>query len=538
MSRAAKIDSEAVIPVPLNPRSLLRFIMCGSVDDGKSSLIGRLLYEGSLIPEDQIKALCVESKHHGTHGEDIDYALVVDGLAAEREQGITIDVAYRYFATARRAFIVADTPGHEQYTRNMATGASTADLAVVLVDARKGILPQTRRHSLIVSMLGVQRIIVAINKMDLVGYSQLAFEQIETNYRTFAKNLGFSHIICIPVSATMGDNVVMPSQNMTWYRGCTLLGTLESIDIHGSVGQSPFRMPVQRVNRPNSEFRGLSGLISSGRIRPGDRVLAQPSGIETRVARVVGTNGDLTEAVAGQSITVTLVDETDICRGDMLAAASEPAFVSDRIKGRVLWLCENPSESNHSYVIKLGTANAVASMGGQISKIDIATGLENQPRDNSLRLNEIGVVSISIDRPVAFDSYLANRDTGGFILIDRLTNQTVAMGLIDEARIDAAQSAKADFALSERARGPLMGQKDRTHWIDRPHERHWRSLLKAVSWRMAGSMDTFLLVFLFTGNARVSAAVGATETITKVIFYYCHERIWARIGLGRLKTRS
>jgi sulfate adenylyltransferase large subunit len=539
MSRAVTIDAREAVPIVVNPRSLLRFITCGSVDDGKSTLIGRLLYEGSLIPDDQICALRAESKSRGARGDDVDYALLVDGLTAEREQGITIDVAYRYFATARRTFIVADTPGHEQYTRNMATGASTADLAVVLMDARKGVLPQTRRHSQILSMLGVRRVIVAVNKMDLVGFSQLAFEQIEANYRRFAEKLGFSHIICIPVSAAKGDNVVAPSLNTAWYRGCTVLGTLESIDIQDRGGETPFRMPVQRVNRPNSEFRGLSGLICGGRVRPGDRVLAQPSGFATRVARIVSDRGDLAEAVAGQSVTLTLAEEVDVARGDMLVGASAPASVADRIKGRLLWLADEHSADGPSYLIKVGTATAAARMGNPLGKLDVATGrVESAAADTPLRLNEIGVVSISIDRPVAFDPYRANRDTGGFILIDRVTNQTVAMGLIDDAAPGDAASGATD--VRRRARDDLAtaDEKRRIAWIDHPHEQPWRSLTKALSWRMTGSMDTFLLALLFTGNARVSAAIGATEIITKVVLYYFHERIWTRIGLGRLSAKS
>jgi sulfate adenylyltransferase large subunit len=538
MSRAVTIDASEAVPIVVSPRSLLRFITCGSVDDGKSTLIGRLLYEGSLIPDDQISALRTESKTRGAQGDNIDYALLVDGLTAEREQGITIDVAYRYFATARRNFIVADTPGHEQYTRNMATGASTADLAVVLMDARKGVLPQTRRHSQILSMLGVRRVIVAVNKMDLVGFSQLAFEQIETNYRRFAEKLGFTHIICIPVSATRGDNVVAPSLHTAWYRGCTILGTLESIDIQDRGGETPFRMPVQRVNRPNSEFRGLSGLICGGRVRPGDRVLAQPSGFATRVARIVSDRGDLAEAVAGQSVTLTLAEEADVARGDMLVGASAPASVADRIKGRVLWLADEQSADGPSYLLKIGTATAAARMGNPLGKLDVATGEVESAADAPLRLNEIGVVSISLDRPVAFDPYRANRDTGGFILIDRVTNQTVAMGLIDAASPGEAASGATDVEPIARDGFATAADKSRIAWIDRPHEQPWRSLTKALSWRMTGSMDTFLLALLFTGNARVSAAIGATEIITKVALYYFHERIWTRIGLGRLRAKS
>ena len=444
MSRAVSVDAAQAVPIALNSRTLMRFITCGSVDDGKSTLIGRLLYEGSLIPDDQIRALRAESKSRSGRTNHIDYALLVDGLTAEREQGITIDVAYRYFATARRNFIVADTPGHEQYTRNMATGASTANLAVILIDARKGVLPQTRRHSLILSMLGVRRVIVAINKMDLVGYSLLAFEQIEAHYRSFAQQLGFNHIICIPVSATGGDNVVAPSPNTAWYTGCTRLSTPESHDIQDRAGETPFRMPVQRVNRPHSEFRGLSGMVCGGRVRPGDVVLAQPSGFATRVARVVSDRGDLEEAVAGQSITLTLTEDADISRGDMLVAAAAPAWVADQIKGRVLWLTDKQSAQGGSYLIKVGTATAPAKLAGIFGKLDVSTGrLSAATESTPLRLNEIGLASIKIDRPLAFDAYKENRDTGGFILIDRLTNETVGMGLIEEALREAARAKRS-----------------------------------------------------------------------------------------------
>jgi sulfate adenylyltransferase large subunit len=515
------------------PSSLLRFITCGSVDDGKSTLLGRLLYEGSRIPQDQLEALSAESKRYGSQGAAPDFALLVDGLAAEREQGITIDVAYRYFSTPRRKFIAADTPGHEQYTRNMATGASTADLAVLLVDARKGLLPQTRRHSLIVSMLGVRHVIVAVNKMDLVGFAQLTFARIEKDYHAFAANLGFSSIICIPVSATAGDNIVSPRLNMTWYRGRTLLEHLETVDVTSRAREAPFRMPVQLVNRPNSEFRGFSGLVTSGSIRPGDWVRVHPSGFKTQVGRVVTADGDLAEAIQGQSVTLTLVDEADVARGDMIAALVAPPTVSDRIKARLLWVSEEPLAAGCSYLLKAGTGSAIATIATPGARIDIATGCaENvMTPGRSLELNEIGLAAITLDRLLAFDIYEASADTGGFILIDRTTNQTVAMGLIEGLSGETSKPAKLNSAFAELRRG-VMKRERGIEWLEHAHEKPWRSLAKAVTWRTTGSVDTFLLALLFTGNTRLSVAISGTEILTKIALYYFHERIWAWVSAG------
>jgi bifunctional enzyme CysN/CysC len=422
-------DVLALAPVSLQaPRSRLRFLTCGSVDDGKSTLIGRLLYESKLLYEDQVATLEKESRKAGAEHGALDFALLVDGLAAEREQGITIDVAYRYFSTGSRMFIVADTPGHEQYTRNMATAASSSDLAVLLIDARKGILTQTRRHSFIVSMLGVRHVILAVNKMDLVGYSQQAFRKIEDDYRAFAAPLGFTEISCIPISAKLGDNVIDPSADMPWYRGRSLLEHLESVEIEEDLRSKPFRMPVQWVNRPDADFRGYAGLIASGTVRVGEKVRVLPSGKETAVQRIVTFDGDLPVAVAGQSVTLVLADEIDVSRGDLLCAPAAPAHVADRLSAKVLWLSETPLQPQKPYLIKIGTKRLPGALAKPEHAIDIATLGEKAAA--TLAMNEIGVCTVSLDAPVAFDAYADNRDTGSFIVIDRMTNNTVGMGLL------------------------------------------------------------------------------------------------------------
>jgi bifunctional enzyme CysN/CysC len=336
-------------------KSMLRFITCGSVDDGKSTLIGRLLYDSKLVFEDHLATLESDSRKVGTQGGELDFALLVDGLAAEREQGITIDVAYRFFSTEHRKFIVADTPGHEQYTRNMVTGASTADLAVILIDARKGVLTQTRRHSFLVSLLGIRHVILAVNKLDMVDYSKEVCDTIEADYRTFAAEIGLDDIVCIPISALRGDNITEASPNIPWYRGPTLIGHLEAVEVADDVGAGPFRMPVQWVNRPNLDFRGFSGQIVGGSIRPGDRVRVLPSGRESTVARIVTADGDLDDAIAGQSVTVTLAEEIDVSRGDVIAAASDPPGVADQFECHLVWMSEAPMLPGRSYLLKLGT---------------------------------------------------------------------------------------------------------------------------------------------------------------------------------------
>ena len=444
-------------------KSLLRFITCGSVDDGKSTLIGRLLYESKLVFEDHLAALEADSKKVGTQGDEIDFALLVDGLAAEREQGITIDVAYRFFSTEVRKFIVADTPGHEQYTRNMVTGASTAQLAVVMIDARKGVLTQTRRHSFLVSLLGIRKIVLAINKLDLVDYSQEAFDTIEASYRAFAAEIGLHDIVAIPMSALRGDNIVEPSPNTPWYSGPTLVRYLETVEIEEEVRVKPFRMPVQWVNRPDLDFRGFSGQIVSGIVRPGDRVRVAPSGLTLTVARIVTQDGDLAEAVAGQSVTITLADEIDISRGDMLADATDPPGVADQFEAQIVWMSETEMLPGRSYLMKIGTRTAGVSLAHPKYKVNVNT-LERLAA-KTLELNEIGVCNLNVDRPIAFDPYDANRDTGGFILIDRRTNNTVGAGMIHFALRRADNVHWQAVEVHKAAHSLLKGQKPCVVWF-------------------------------------------------------------------------
>ena len=409
-------------------KSLLRFITCGSVDDGKSTLIGRLLYETHLVFEDHLAALEADSAKVGTQGADLDFALLLDGLSAEREQGITIDVAYRFFTTEHRKFIVADTPGHEQYTRNMVTGASTADVAVILVDARKGVLTQTRRHSFLVSLLGIKRVVVAINKMDLVDFSKDVFDEITEEYREFAGRIGLEDITFIPMSALRGDNVVEPSQHMHWCHGPTLLGYLETVQVDDDTAAGPFRMPVQWVNRPNLDFRGFSGRIVGGTIRPGDPIRALPAGTTSTVGRIVTMDGDLDEAVAGQSVTIILNDEIDISRGDVLCAGDAPAEVADQFEAHVVWMHEDEMLPGRPYLMKIGTRTVGVSIAHPKYRIDVNT-LDHLAA-TTLELNEIGVCNLSLDRGVPFDPYVDNRETGSFIIIDKLSQNTVGAGML------------------------------------------------------------------------------------------------------------
>ncbi len=409
-------------------KSLLRFITCGSVDDGKSTLIGRLLWDSKMVFEDQLASLEADSKKVGTQGGAIDYALLLDGLQAEREQGITIDVAYRYFSTDRRKFIVADTPGHEQYTRNMITGASTAQVAVILVDARKGLLTQTRRHSFLVSLVGIRHIVLAVNKMDLIDFDRQKFEAIRQEYEQFAANLGFGDITAIPLSALGGDNMIEPSANTPWYQGPTLMNYLETVRIEGEDREKPFRMPVQWVNRPHLDFRGFCGTVASGVIRPGDELLVASSGRSSRVARIVTMDGDLPEAVAGQSVTLTLADEIDISRGDMLSAPDSPPIHARHPEAHLVWMHDTPLQPGQIYLVK--TATTVTP--GRITSVQYAVDVNTleQKQVPTLGLNEIGVARLELDRPISFDPYRQNRQTGSFILIDRFTNATVAAGMI------------------------------------------------------------------------------------------------------------
>ena len=444
-------------------KTLLRFITCGSVDDGKSTLIGRLLYESHLVFEDQLAALEADSKKVGTQGDELDFALLVDGLSAEREQGITIDVAYRYFSTEKRKFIVADTPGHEQYTRNMVTGASTADVAVILVDARKGVLTQTRRHSYLVALLGIRTVVVAVNKLDTAGYSPDVFAKIESEYREFAAAIGLDDVTAIPLSALHGDNITTPSPNTPWYAGPTLIEFLETVDVEDRSPAGPFRMPVQWVNRPDAGFRGFSGTVVGGTVRPGDRVRVFPAGTESSVARIVTRAGDLGAAATGESVTLTLADEIDVSRGDVLAALDAPPGVADQFEAHVVWMSEREMLPGRPYLVKIGARTVGATINRPKYKVNVNT-LEHVAA-NTLQLNEIGVCTVALDRPVAFDPYTENRDTGGFVVIDRLTNDTVGAGLLHFALRRSSNVPWQAVDVDKKAHVALKGHRPCVVWF-------------------------------------------------------------------------
>jgi len=444
-------------------KGMVRFITCGSVDDGKSTLIGRLLYESHLVFDDHLAALEVESRHVGTQGGDLDFALLVDGLAAEREQGITIDVAYRFFATEQKKFIVADTPGHEQYTRNMVTGASTADAAVILIDARKGVLTQTRRHSFLVALLGIEHVIVAVNKLDLVDYSQEVFDRIESDYRAFAAEIGLTDITCIPLSALRGTNMVEPSPDTPWYTGPTLLAHLEGIDVEDRSAGGAFRMPVQWVNRPDLDFRGFSGLVVSGSVRPGAPVRALPSGRSTTVRRISTFDGDLEVAVAGQSVTLVLDDEIDVSRGDLLCADDQPAEIADQFEAHVIWMHDDALLPGRPYLVKVGASLVGATFSQPKYKVNVNT-LEHLAA-RTLELNEIGVCTVTTDRLVPFDPYTTNRDTGGFVIIDRLTHATVGAGLLHFSLRRSQNVHWQAMEVDAAARGAMKGHRPGVVWF-------------------------------------------------------------------------
>jgi bifunctional enzyme CysN/CysC len=444
-------------------RSLLRFITCGSVDDGKSTLIGRLLYESHLVFEDHLAALEADSKKVGTQGGDLDFALLVDGLTAEREQGITIDVAYRFFTTERRKFIVADTPGHEQYTRNMVTGASTADLAVILIDARKGVLTQTRRHSFLVSLLGIEHIVVAVNKLDLVDYDVAVFDAIEADYRAFAADIGLTDITCIPLSALRGDNIVDRSPRTPWYEGPTLLAHLEEVVVEDRDSAQSFRMPIQWVNRPNLDFRGFAGMVTRGAIRPGDPIRVLPSGRTSRIARISSFDGDMPSAVAGQSVTVVLADEIDISRGDLLCAESDAAGLADQFEAHVVWMHDQPLIPGRPYLAKIDTCTVGVAISTPKYRVNVNT-LEHVAA-KTLDLNEIGVCTVTTDRPIPFDPYLESRDTGGMVIIDRLTNATVGIGLLHFALRRSQNVHWQAIDVTSQARGEIMGHRSAIVWF-------------------------------------------------------------------------
>ncbi len=449
-------------------KDMLRFITCGSVDDGKSTLIGRLLYDSKMIFEDQLAALESDSKKVGTQGQEIDFALLVDGLAAEREQGITIDVAYRFFNTEKRKFIVADCPGHEQYTRNMVTGASTADLAVILVDARKGVLVQTRRHSYLCHLIGIGNVVLAVNKMDLVDYDQAVFDGIVRDYAAFAASIGIESFAALPISGFKGDNITATSPNMPWYRGPTLIEHLETVQVRASTdADRPFRLPVQWVNRPNLDFRGFAGLIASGRVCPGDEVRVLPSGKTSTVTRIVTLNGDLDAAVAGQSVTLCLADEIDCSRGDVIALASEPPQVSDQFEATLVWLDDAPMHVGRAYWLKLATQTASVTVQQPKYAINVnAVGDSGEHiAVKTLELNAIGVAEIATDRAIVFEPYAQSRTLGGFILIDKLTNATVAAGMLHFSLRRAQNVHWQALDVSREAHAALKHQHPAVLWF-------------------------------------------------------------------------
>ena len=445
-------------------KELLRFITCGSVDDGKSTLIGRMLYESHMLFDDHLAALEADSKKVGTQEGEIDFALLVDGLAAEREQGITIDVAYRFFSTDKRKYIVADTPGHEEYTRNMATGASTADVAIILVDASQGVLTQTRRHSFIVSMVGVKRIILAVNKLDLVDYSEEVFNQIKSDYANFANEaLTLEEITAIPISALKGDNIVESSENTPWYDGQSIMEYLETVEVAASSQSRPFRMPVQWVNRPNREFRGFAGLIGSGCISAGDKIRVLPSGTESTVARIVTYDGDLELAGAGRSVTLTLTDEIDISRGDIITSADSPCSSADQFQARILWMNDSAMMPGRQYLFKSNSQTSPMTLGRLKHRIDVNT-LEELPA-KVLDMNEIGVCNISLSSRIAFDAYDDDPVMGGFVIVDRMTNNTVGMGLIDFALRRADNIHWQSMDVTKQSRAEQKSQRPRLIWF-------------------------------------------------------------------------
>lgn len=445
-------------------KSLLRFITCGSVDDGKSTLIGRLLYDSKMIFDDQLAALEIDSKRIGTQGQDIDFALLVDGLAAEREQGITIDVAYRFFTTEKRKFIVADTPGHEQYTRNMVTGASTADLAVILIDARKGVLTQTRRHSYLAHLLGIRNIVLAVNKMDLIGYNQQAFDNIVDDYRVFASSIGIDAFTAIPISGFKGDNITGVSANTPWYKGTALLDHLETVEMDADADQvKPLRMPVQWVNRPHLDFRGFSGQIASGTVKPGDAIRILPSGKTSTIARIVALDGDRDQAVSGQSVTLCLTDEIDCSRGDVIASAEDPPEIADQFEAKLVWMSDDALIPGRGYWLKIGTQMVSATI--QEPKYTININSLEHIAAKTLELNAIGVAELTTDKPIVFEPYINNKTLGGFILIDKISNATVAAGMINFSLRRAQNIHWQALDISREAHANLKNQKPAVLWF-------------------------------------------------------------------------
>ena len=512
------VDARAgIVPVVTPAESLLRFITCGSVDDGKSTLIGRLLFETNAVFDDQMETLKRDSKKFGTTGGDLDFALLVDGLSAEREQGITIDVAYRYFSTAGRAFIIADTPGHEQYTRNMATGASQAELAVILVDARKGILPQTRRHSFITSLVGIKSVVIAINKMDLVDFSQERFEAIKREYEAILPNFGFTDVSYIPLSAKNGDNIVTASPNTPWYQGETLLERLETATpTTFDAATAPFRLPVQWVNRPNLDFRGFAGTIVGGRVKKGDAVAVMPGNRRTEVKGVWGPNGEIEEAENGEAVTLTLTDEVDVSRGDVLVAANDTISAARVIKAQILWMSEKALVSTGRYVAQMAASATPASVSSLDKAIDIHS-FEAKPV-NALLMNEIGEVTLAFDRPVVVTSYQESRELGSFILIDPLSNETMALGVVRSIAgqgASVAAPAAADERMSARNRLTSLwfGDEDMGEAGARDHGAPDRQAV--VRYRAAAAVFVVFIAFLFGLNPLLAIPLALIDFLVR-----------------------
>ncbi len=485
-------DIETYLKIHQN-KTLMRFITCGSVDDGKSTLIGRLLYDSKMIFEDQLDQLVTDSKRNGTQGDEIDFALLVDGLAAEREQGITIDVAYRFFATEKRKFIVADTPGHEQYTRNMVTGASNADLAIILVDARKGILTQTRRHSYLAHLIGVKNIVLAVNKMDLIGYEQTRFDQIVKDYHSFASDIGIEKFTAIPISGFKGDNIALLSTNTSWYTGATLIQHLETVELgQDEYLEGEFHMPVQWVNRPNLDFRGFSGKIASGVIVPGDKIRILPSGKTSTVSRIVTYDGDKDVAVAGQSVTITLSDDVDCSRGQVISAANDPLEIADQFEVTLIWMDDDALIPGRSYYLKIGTQTVSASIASPKYQINVNTS--EHIASKSLELNDIGVATVTTDRAIPFAPYYKNRDLGGFILIDKTTNSTVGAGIIHFALRRAQNIHWQSTDIKRTDHASLKNQKPLVLWMTGLSGSGKSTIANAVEKKLARmNRHTFLL---------------------------------------------
>ncbi|MDB5544673.1 MAG: hypothetical protein JWO64_1822 [Hyphomicrobiales bacterium] len=516
MNAPLTLPAADIVPIAA-PAALLRFITCGSVDDGKSTLIGRLLYDTGAVPDDQLASLHSDSRRFGTQGDALDLALLVDGLAAEREQGITIDVAYSYFATPRRAFIVADTPGHEQYTRNMATGASGADLAIILVDARKGVLAQTRRHSFIVSMVGVRRVVVAINKMDLVGFDEGVFAAIADSYRAATRRLGFEEIVFIPVSALRGDNIASLSKDTPWYRGRPLIDHLETVDVSTPAAEpASLRMPVQWVNRPNAHFRGFSGTIAMGAAHVGQDVKILPSGQRTRIAGIVTASGDAAFAQQDEAVTLVLDDEVDASRGDVIVSVQDAAPVARVFDGRLLWMSERPA-SGQGLILQQGmtTANAALSIRTQI---EVNTFAE-KPAE-TLPVNGIGRVRIRSEKPLVLATYSQDRTLGAFILIDRLTNETLALGVIDE--VNPADLPQGDA---------LVGRKAPDLWrrLLAPADSSSETLAEALSWRIVSALIVTLLAAVLTQTAWIALLAGAADFALRLLMRAAHRDVVKRV---------